>query len=268
MKRDYLLAIDLDGTLIKNFDEYDKVSFDYLKKLSKTNKIVIATGRPWRSTRYYYEMLELDTPVINYNGALVHNPQDPNFKKTMITIPRNVVIDLIQDLENVLINVFCEIEDEIFLWKDTPEIGPYLHADGGVLATGMMDKILYGNPNGAIVLSKIGSEAVLKNYLEKKYGNNLNLRIWSSENIVVSEVYSYLTSKGNALKDVAKYYKQPKEKIIAIGDGHNDLEMITYAGLGVAMKNSHPELLKLADQVTASLDEHGVYQFLKAFFEE
>ena len=115
MKRDYLLAIDLDGTLIKNFDEYDKVSFNYLKYLSKTNKIVLATGRPWRSTRYYYEMLELDTPVINYNGALVQNPNDPNFKKTMITIPRNVVIDLIKDLEDVLINVFCEIEDEIFL---------------------------------------------------------------------------------------------------------------------------------------------------------
>lgn len=266
MKKDYLLAVDLDGTLIKNFDEYDKVSFEYLKELGKTNKIVIATGRPWRSSKFYYELLELDTPIINYNGALVYNPRDPAFKKTMITIPRKVVIDLIRDLPDILINVFCEIEDEIFLWKETPEIGPYLHSEGGVLNKGEMAGILRGDPNGAIILSKAGSEEQLEAYISSKYGNKLNLRIWSAGEIVVSELYSRLTCKGRALKKIGKYYGIPKEKTIAIGDGHNDLEMIGYAQVGVAMKNAHPELLSRADFVTASLDEHGVYQFLKGFF--
>lgn len=266
MKKDYLLAIDLDGTLIKNFDQYDEISFQHLKKLKETNKIVIATGRPWRSTRYFYELLDLDTPVINYNGALVHNPKSPAFKKTMITIPREVVVDLIRDLPDLLINVFCEIEDEIFLWKYTPEIVPYLHVEGGVLNEGEMDGILRGDPNGAIVITKAGSEEALQEYVKAKYGKNLNLRIWSAGEIVVSELYSHLTSKGRALASVGSFYGIPKEKTIAIGDGHNDLDMIAYAGIGVAMRNAHPELLKIADIVTESLDEHGVHAFLKRFF--
>lgn len=267
MKRDFLLAVDLDGTLIKNFDEYDQESFEYLRKISKTNKIIIATGRPWRSSRFYYEMLDLDTPIINYNGALVHNPKNPAFKKTMITISRNVVIDLIRDMGEILINVFCEIEDEIFLWKETAEIGPYLHSAGGILNIGAMEGILYGNPNGAIVLSKAGSEERLSAYVNDKYGKDLNIRIWSTGEIVVSEIYNHLTSKGRALAEIADFYKIPQEKIIAIGDGHNDLEMITYAGVGVAMENAHPELLNKADYITGSIDSHGVRQFLKNFFE-
>ena len=64
---------------------------------------------------------------------------------------------------------------------------------------------------------------------------------------------------------VGSFYGIPK-KTIAIGDGHNDLDMIAYAGIGVAMRNAHPELLKIADIVTESLDEHGVHAFLKRFF--
>ena len=153
MKKDYLLAIDLDGTLIKNFDQYDEISFQHLKKLKETNKIVIATGRPWRSTRYYYELLDLDTPVINYNGALVHNPKSPAFKKTMITIPREVVVDLIRDLPDLLINVFCEIEDEIFLWKYTRKSSP-TSCRRGRPERRRMDGILRGDPNGALVITR------------------------------------------------------------------------------------------------------------------
>ncbi len=266
MKRDYLLAIDLDGTLIKNFDEYDKVSFKLLKKLSKTNKIIIATGRPWRSSKFYYQLLDLSTPIINYNGALVHHPKDPSFKKTMITVDRQILIDLTRDLKEVLINVFCEIEDEIFLWKDTAEIKPYLHTEGGNLFTGEMNKILYSNPNGIIALSVKGSEIILQKYLKEKYGDRLNLRFWDANNFVISEIYSPLTSKGNALKNIASLYNIPKEKIIAIGDGHNDLEMCEFASIGVAMENAHPELIEIADYITSSLDENGVYHFLKDFF--
>jgi hydroxymethylpyrimidine pyrophosphatase-like HAD family hydrolase len=61
MNKDFLIAVDLDGTLVTDFDNYDHKSIRYLKKLAKTNYVVIATGRPYRSTKPAYEMLELDT---------------------------------------------------------------------------------------------------------------------------------------------------------------------------------------------------------------
>lgn len=267
MKRDYLIAVDLDGTLVTGFDNYDKVSFELLKELANTNYVVIATGRPYRSSKYYYDLLNLKTPIINYNGALIHHPTDAVFEKAKITIDRKIVYDLIEDNKDILINVFCEIEDEIFLWKDNEEIKPYLHLDGGILSTGNLNKILKGDPNGAIVLSKLGTEKKLTDYINNKYHGTLNIRFWNANEITVSEIYSPLTSKGNALKVVANYYNIPNDKIIAIGDGHNDIEMIEFAKVGVAMGNCHPDLLKVANERAKSVEDHGVYHFLKKYFE-
>ena len=266
MNNKYIIAVDLDGTLIEGFDNYDKKSFELLKELSKQHLIVIATGRPYRSSKYYYDLLDLKTPIINYNGALVQNPHDHNFKKQMITIDHNIVIDLINDNQDILTNVFCEIEDEIFLWKDTDEIVPYLHLEGGNLSVGNFDIILHGNPNGAILLAKKGSEDRLSDYIKTKYHEHLNIRFWNNEAIVIAEVYDPITSKGNALAIVSQYYQIPQEHIIAIGDGHNDIEMLEYAKIGVAMQKSHPDLYKVASHVTKSVSDSGVYHFLNKYF--
>ena len=80
MIKDYLIAVDLDGTLVTGFDRYDRKSIRYLRKLAKANLIVIATGRPLPTDGY--EMLEL---VADHQlTALVHNPRLP-LPKTMIT---------------------------------------------------------------------------------------------------------------------------------------------------------------------------------------
>lgn len=266
MKNKFLIAVDLDDTLVKNFDKYDRKSFELLKELSKSHYVVIATGRPYRSSKYYYDLLGLNTPIINYNGALVHHPKDEKFKKFKITIDKNIVFDLIKDNEDILVNLFCEIEDNIFLWKNTKETVPYLHLDGGYLTIGDLEQTLHSNPNGAIVLTKPGSEEKLNNYIKSKYNGKVNIRFWHVDDVVVSEIYSPLTSKGNGLKLVTNYYNIPLENTIAIGDGHNDIEMIEFANYGVAMKNAHQELLKRAKHITDTVDENGVYNFLNNFF--
>ena len=65
-----------------------------------------------------------------------------------------------------------------------------------------------------------------------------------------------------------KYYNIPKERTIAIGDGHNDIELLKEASISVAMKNANPELLQYAKYVTDSYDKQGVLKFLKNFFNE
>lgn len=266
MKKDYLIAIDLDDTLVYEFDKYDKVSFELLKTLSKTNYVVIATGRPYRSSKYYYDLLELNTPIINYNGALVHHPFDKRFECSKITIDKNVVIELLEDNKDIIHNIFCEVADDIFLLKQTKEVLPFLHQEGGTLTIGHFRDTLMENPNGAIVMTNKGTEHILENYIKTKYRGTLNIRYWNVQNVAVAEIYSPLTSKGNALKLVSNYYNIPQSKIIAIGDGHNDIEMISYANYGVAMANAHPELLEVAKYKTDTIHNNGVYKFLYDFF--
>ncbi len=268
MKTGYLIAIDLDGTLIQGFDNYDKLSFDYLKKIANDNYIVIATGRPFRSSKYYYDLLELKTPIINYNGALVHHPLDKNFKKNMITISKETVCKILNDNLDIIDNIFCEIEDDIYLYRKQDEINSYLHLDGGTLHIGAFEQILTGNPNGAICFSKKGSEEKLESYISNTFQGKLRIRFWDDNNFVVSEIYNPLTTKGNGIKQIINYYNIPFEKTIAIGDGHNDIELLEEVNIKVAMANSHNSLFEYANYTTKSVKEHGVYHFLVNFFKE
>lgn len=261
--KDYLIAVDLDGTLITGFDNYDKKSFRLLKKLAKNNYIVIATGRPLRSSIYYYKLLNLKTPIINYNGALIQNPTDSTFPKEMIHIDKNDLLKFIEDNSDIIETVFCEVEDQIFLHKYTSYIEPYLHLEGGKIKVGPLKEILNCNPNGAIIFSLLNSEKRLTEYVSKTFAGRILIRFWHVNEVVVSEFYSPLTSKANALKKVCDFYHIPHNKIIAIGDGHNDQEMLEMAEFGVCMENSHPSLKTIAKYTTKDVSNHGVYAFLK-----
>ncbi len=258
----YLIAVDLDNTIITGFDTRDKASFEILKELAKNNYVVIATGRPWRSSCYFYRDLELKTPIINYNGAYVHHPLDPSFKETMISIEKEKLLKFLKDNDNILVNAFCEIKDDIYLLRETNVILPYLHQDGGILNIGDFEKILPANPNGAILFTKPGSEKILQDYVDNKYKEVL-LRHWFTNDTLVSELYNPLTSKAQALKKICDYYHIDKNKTIAFGDGHNDIEMLEFCKIAVAMQDSHPDLLKVCTHVTSSVLDSGVANFFK-----
>lgn len=259
----YLIAIDLDGTLIQDFDNYDKKSFELLKEVAKNNYVVISTGRPFRSSQPYYEMLGLKTPIANYNGAWVHNPNDKNFDKSLITIKRESLLKFVNEKKHILHNLFCEIEDDIYVIRYDDEIEPYLHINGGNLHFGNLNEILPGNPNGAILFIKKEGEKELEDYVNNHYNNEVKLRYWFSTNVIVCELYNPLTSKANALKRICEYYNIDNKKTIAIGDGHNDIEMLEFVNIGVAMGNSHKDLLPHASIITKSVQENGVYHFLE-----
>jgi len=264
----YLIAVDLDGTLITEFDNYDQESFQVLKDLAKENYVIIATGRPLRSSKFYYDLLELNTPIINYNGALLHHPKNHHFPTKTLHIPKELLFKFINDNDKYLETVFCEIGDDIYLHQDHEYVHPYLHSDGGNLTIGHLDITLPGDPNGAIVFSRMGSEQQIVEYVNNEFAGKVNIRVWHVKEMVVAELYNPLTSKANALKEVARFYNISDDKIIAFGDGHNDLEMIQNAYIGVAMANSHPDLLKIAKYQTKSVLEHGVAYFLNNTIKE
>ena len=257
----YLIAIDLDGTLLTGFDNYDKKSFELLKEISKNNFIVISTGRPYRSSKYYYDLLDLKTPLVNYNGAFLHNPSDPNFKKRNIYIDKDKLIKFIDAEKDILENIFCEIEDNIYVQKLDDYIEPYLHVDGGVLHVCNFKDTLPDNPNGAILFVKIGQEQRLEKYVKDVYQGEVILRYWFTNTTTVCEFYNPKTSKANALKAICDYYNIDYSKTIAIGDGHNDIEMLEFANIAVAMGNGHKDLLPHADIITDDVLNNGVYKF-------
>lgn len=264
----HLIIIDLDGTLMLNFAEYEKDAVTYLKKLNQAgHKILIATGRPFRSSFFVYEEIGLNTPIINYNGALVSNPYDENFPKTDLRISRESLFDILNYCGKNLINVFSEIHDDIYVLKYDKLIHPYLHVDGGHLHEGKLQNTLPNDPNGSILFVKQEFVKPLEEYIKKNYSDTLRSRYWGEGDLFhIVEIYNINVNKGCGLESAISYYNIKKENVIAIGDGHNDIEMFNIASVKVAMGNSHPELLPHANVITKSNKDKGVYLFLKDYF--
>jgi 5-amino-6-(5-phospho-D-ribitylamino)uracil phosphatase len=266
----YLIAIDLDGTILYDFDSLSETLCDFMKEVqNQGHKIVIATGRPFRSSRFVYDRFGLDTPIINYNGGLITQPNNPKFPRINYTVDKAKIIDIFENNIDHIRNAFCEVRDAIYLYQEEKTIEPLLHVKGATkLAVGEFKDILDLDPNGAIIIGKQGRGKLIKEYIDKIYQGEILSRIWdlSGEFDSIIEVFTPESNKGQALAYVAKYLGFEQKNVIAIGDGHNDIEMIEYANIGVCVRNAHPDLIKVADIVLEHTSkENAVYRFLSDF---
>jgi len=264
----YLIALDLDGTLLEDWETINEETVQYLKELQEEgHKIVVATGRPFRSSEMFHKKLGLDTPLINYNGGLVTSKSDPNFTPYSLTVNREKVLDVFEKNKEFIHNAFGEVGDDIYLLHDTEEIRPLLHYfNGAQLFVGPFNEILNDDTNGFIIVANKGDGQYIEDYINSTYPGDVLCRNWGNEYRFIIEMFTADTNKGKALEYVSNYLGFDQEDVIAIGDAHNDIELLQYAGHGVAMKNAHDSLLEVADDVTLfSNKENGVMKYLQKY---
>lgn len=269
----YLFAIDLDGTLLYDFDSLAEHTCEYIRSIQKQgHQVVIATGRPYRSSRFAYEKFNLNTPIINYNGGLVTHPKDESFPIVNITLKKEYIIDIFENNVELIRNAFSEVRDNIYLFQEEKAIEPLLHiTPDSNLYLGHLKDTLKEDPNGFIIIGKQGSGKAIESYVNKRYQGLVLSRIWNLEGEFDSiiEIYTPENNKGKGLQYVAEHLNIPRENIVAIGDGHNDIEMLQYAGTGVAVKNSHPDLIKIADiLLDLGPKEDAVIKFIADFLKD
>ncbi len=264
----YLIAVDLDGTLLKDWKSMSEKTRDYLKNINKNgHKVVIATGRPYRSAERFYKELELDTPIINYNGGLVTSKEDANFEPYSLNLDRKDVINIFHDNEHLIENAFTEVKDDIYLLHDTEKIRPLIHYfNGATLTVGRFEEILDKDPNGFLVVCKKDRTEEFEQYVKERYNGKILARNWGHEYDYIVELYTPQTNKAAGLEYVSNYLGFDQKDIIAFGDAHNDIEMLQYAHHGVAMKNAQERLKVTVDYVTEySNTEDGLVHYLKNF---
>ncbi|ERJ10970.1 Cof-type HAD-IIB family hydrolase [Haloplasma contractile] len=268
INKQHMIVLDLDGTSLYDWKTMKDETVNTIQELKEKGHIVIiATGRPYRASKQFYEQMGLDTPMINYNGALVHHPFDQNFKQIKQHIPTNAIMDVFESQNKHISNAFCEIGDHVFLYKEDDSINSLLHAEGASLYVGDFKETLWDDPNGFIILAEKGKGQLVENYIEDKYKDIIGHRNWGGDHQDIIEVFTPQTCKGIAIKELAKQYGVQREQVIAFGDASNDLGMLEYAGLGVAMHNASDEVKQVADTITKSPNtEHGVAEFLQDYF--
>lgn len=269
--KDYLIALDLDGTLLYDWSTIHEKTVAYLKSLKAMgHKLVIATGRPYRSSIGFYDSLELNTPLINYNGALVTWKNNPAFTPVNITLNKDDVIDIFTKNAPYIYNAFCEIRDDIYLLEDREDIAPLLHNfNGAKLHVGPLHETLPAGTNGCIIIAHKSQGQHIENYINTHYKNTIGCRNWGDDNRFIIELFSPKTNKGEALKNVARSLGIPRERIIAFGDGMNDVEMLAYAATGVAVNNAHESLRAVADVISPhDHKDHPIERYLSKHLDD
>ncbi|MGN1295727.1 MAG: Cof-type HAD-IIB family hydrolase [Bacilli bacterium] len=263
----YLIALDMDGTLLNSSQKIGKLTSSYLHSLALSGHIiVIASGRPFRSIEPYYNELGLSSPCICYNGGYIYS-SEKNFEEDSFFIPKEVCIDVISTLDRSrLLNVMCENSSSMHLLHQDDILSKYFFMDKINIVYGELKDTLQDDPNIIIFRATDEKEDFKQEITKAVEKHGLKIRFWSGLTSF-SEIYSPKVTKAHALNKIAQYYQIPKENIIAFGDAPNDLEMLEEAGVGVAMKNASSELLKVAKYITPTDNNHdGIYYFLQDFF--
>ena len=113
----YLICLDLDGTLLNDEKEISPYTLKVLEKLKEQGHyIMIATGRPFRASKLYYEQLNLNTPIVNFNGAFVHNPTDSDAPVTHETLDPDLAASIIESLQKMQVkNIIAEVKDHVYI---------------------------------------------------------------------------------------------------------------------------------------------------------
>ncbi|WP_226037677.1 Cof-type HAD-IIB family hydrolase [Aquibacillus saliphilus] len=268
MKNRHLIALDLDGTLLTD----DKVISDrtkrtVLKAKEEGHIVVIATGRPHRASIDYYHQLGLDTPMVNFNGALIHHPTDKKWDALHSPLANRTAKKIIQTCYELEVrNILAEVEDEIYLDRYDEKLIDLFQAPNqeSTITIGSLKNELHHDPTSLLIQPREDHIKQLRQSLDDEHASVIEHRKWGAP-LNVIEIVRKGMNKAVGLKRIAHYYQISQENIIAFGDEDNDLEMIEFAGVGVAMGNGIDELKTLAKHVVNTNEQDGIGLFLEEY---
>ncbi|MGC4375361.1 Cof-type HAD-IIB family hydrolase [Fictibacillus sp. Mic-4] len=264
MEGPYLIAVDLDGTLLtdnKNISPRTKNAL--LNAMEKGHHVCISTGRPWRSSYMYYNELGLNSPIVNFNGAYVHHPHNKDFGYYHSPLDLTIAKNIIKTCEELVVkNIMVEVLDHVYLQKPDEVITSTFIMGENPARSGNLIKLLKEDPTSILIHPKEGQVDELRRHLVKEHAEVIEQRVWGAPWEIIEIVRAGM-NKAVGLRQIANFLNIPQERIIAFGDEDNDFEMIEYAGHGVAMGNAIDELKQLANFVTKTNEEDGIAYYLE-----
>lgn len=266
VKKQYLIALDLDGTLLKDDKTISPFTKEIINKAKAAGHIVaIATGRPYRASMMYYEELGLNTPIVNFNGAFIHHPLDDNWGVHHTPLDLPTVKDIIEVSESFKVkNILAEVIDEVFFHYHDEQLLDIVNFGNPTIKIGDLRNTLKNDPTSILIHTTEEKIPEINSYLSEVHANLVEHRSWATPWNVI-EIVKAGINKAFGLKKISEYYQIPPTQIIAFGDEDNDLEMIEYAGHGIAMGNGIDKLKNIANDITKTNEEDGIGLYLKDF---
>lgn len=252
-----LIAVDLDGTLLKSDGKASKNTMAYLDKLKKDGHIItIATGRMLSSALNVTEGAYFANYVICDGGSLIYNPNTKKFIYKDI-IPKNLINDVCMLYDKYSYLTLCTSNN---IYKVYNEENTFIDDVNNILLN--CDDIFHIVVN----MKNIEDIEMVLNILKDKIPDLEFLIMQDSfSSNKWFDIFIKGNSKYNSILKVANIENISKDNIICFGDGLNDIDMIKRANVGVAMGNALDEVKEVADFITDTNDQDGIILFLEKF---
>ncbi len=266
-----LIAFDYDGTAARDgCFPTERVRAAIAGARQRGAVTVLATGRPYDSARGYAQALGLDTPVICFQGAMVRELDGDRRVLFVEPAPPGAMREVLALADERALELVVYAGDTMFAVDRGRESGFYKHWFGVpttfVRSYGALADHLAATGSALLKALFIGSaegNELFHEELVRRFGDRLGV-VRSHEMFV--EVHSKQASKGHSLRFLAGYYGVPQDETIAVGDAGNDISMIEWAGLGIAMANGSPAVRARADAIASSVEEDGLADVLERYF--
>lgn len=262
MKKYKLIAIDIDGTLLNDQKQLlIETKQDIINAYKNGVNVVIATGRSFPAARQYVDQIDFNIPLILYNGASIRMSKDCTllYNKTF----DNKIASMIFKVINEHNGTCCFWSNDVLYFNKENNYSEYyqkITSIKPIIITDFINVDLKDINKFIWFDNPAELERIKKDVLSSVNGINY----FKSQNEML-EIVPVGISKGDTLAYLAKSLNISQEETIAIGDDENDISMIRYAGLGVAMENAKDVVKKEADYITESNNKNGVGKVINKF---
>jgi len=255
-----LLVCDLDGTLIDHSLALAPALVAAFKRASSASLgITIATGRMPLSVDVYREALAIELPIVYYNGGLVRDAGGTELLRR--ELPRGILAKVREVFSTAPVHAIFFRDEQLYCLDRTPPIRQFCD-DEGLRAHVIPDPeefLRLGAFMKGLFIGHRRDLGVLRGDLEGVLEDSARL-VHTAESYL--ELLPVASTKGAALAHLAAHLGVRLDRVMAVGDHDNDLEMIEAAGLGVAMAHAPESVRAVADRVAPEPADGGLLRLL------
>lgn len=265
-----LLVLDIDGTIAGESNTINSRVKQAVKAAQNRGvQVAIATGRMYRSALRFHQDIGSTLPLLAYQGAWIQDPNTGQLHRHWC-VPPAVAHQLLDYFEQPqlrhLLSVHFYINDRLYVREITPETKIYAQRSGiEAISVGDLRCVLNDAPTKVLALSD--DTEVIERLLGSLREQYTPAELYLTKSVATFfEATNPLVNKGTGVRYLAEELLGINAaNVMTIGDNFNDVEMLQYAGMGIAMGNAPIGVQAVAQWVAPSVEQDGVAVAIEKF---
>jgi len=218
--------------------------------------VVACTGRPFPGAVPWVTRLGLQGPIVCYQGAEVRTPEGGVLLDH--GVPHDLAMEVIRYARERNLHVQAYRDDRLMVEHERPEAHKYAeHAGMEIHVVADLDLAMGPTTPKLVIVSTPAMLEELLPDVRRRWAGRLNAATSTPDYLEFTSVES---DKASALRFVTERLGIAQSEVAAVGDGRNDASMIAWAGLGIAVEGSPPEVIAAADRTIPGPGHGGIQQ--------